>query len=181
MDFAPYLTAMKEADCCLYWQMEIPSAPFFIQYHDFGVKMPIVMPLCGCASEVILAEVGDPCLGMVGSDFYTPLIDTDINRRFVDAYKEKYGIYPRGESAGGYIAMLLYLEAVKATGGDTTRGLILDALKQLAVDTPAGPRSFTPGGVGVGNLYIMKVIKIGDRYCWDVIYTYSDIVLDIPK
>jgi branched-chain amino acid transport system substrate-binding protein len=109
MDFSPYLTAMKKADFFLYWQMAVPTVPFLKQYHDFGKRMPILMPLCGPAKESVLAEVGDSTLGMIGSDWYTPLLDTQINRKYVQGFKKKYGKYPRSESTGGYIAMTMFL------------------------------------------------------------------------
>jgi len=173
MDFAAYLTAMKEADCCVFWAMEEYNPPFHTQYRDYGLKAPIVMPLCGPSHEITLAEIGDISLGMVGSDFYSALIDTDINKRFVDAFYGKYGYYPRGETVGGYTGTTLFLEAVKATGGDTRHALINDALRLFEVDTVAGPVSFTPEGLPAGNLYILEVIKIGDRYAWEVVQTYA--------
>ena len=57
----------------------------------------------------------------------------------------------------------------------------MNALRNLKVETPAGTYSYTPEGLGIGNLYVDKVIKIGDRYAWKSIYTYSQMVLDEPK
>ena len=75
----------------------------------------------------------------------------------------------------------MFLEAVKIAGGDTSHEAIIDALHKVKVDTPAGTFSYTSEGLGIGDLSIQKVIKIGDRYAWEPIYKFSQIVLDVPE
>jgi branched-chain amino acid transport system substrate-binding protein len=145
------------------------------------LKIPLLFPLADPANEFILAEIGDASLGMVGSDWYFPRIDTDINKKFVDAYSKKYQSVPTGGSAGGYIAVTMFLEAVKATNGDTSHDAIISALHNLRIDTPAGVRSYDEKGLGKGNLYIAKVVKLGDGYAWEPVFAYEDVVIDIPK
>ena len=182
MDFAAYLTAMKEADCCIFWHYGGLATLLVKQYYDYGLKMPLLIPIFDpLGIGVQLAELGDICLGMVGSDFYSPLIETDINKRFVDAFHKKYGYYPCPLNAGGYIAVTMFLEAAKATGGDTSHEAIIDALYKIKIDTPAGTYSFQPSGLGIGDFYICEVTKIGDRYAWKPIHKYSQIVVDVPK
>lgn len=181
MDFAAYLPNMKNADFVIAWFQYPGRAPFIKQAQSFGLNKPILIPNFATFTEQILSEIGDACVGMLGSAHYTPLIDTDVNKKFVDAFVKKYGMQPRGESVGGYIAALLFLEAVKATGGDTSHDAINKALLNIKADTPAGTFSFTPEGLGIGDIYIAKVVKIGDRYAWQPIYKYSQIVLDVPK
>jgi ABC-type branched-subunit amino acid transport system substrate-binding protein len=90
-------------------------------------------------------------------------------------------MYPNANSAGGYIAATMFLEAVKATNLDISHDAINNALRTLKIDTPAGIRSYAENGLGIGNLYIGKVIKMGDRYSWEPIYVYENIVMDEPK
>jgi len=52
MDFAAYLTAMKEADCCVFWQHGPQAGPFLTQYSDYGLKMPLFIP---CTTPVSTA------------------------------------------------------------------------------------------------------------------------------
>lgn len=181
MDYSAYITAMNDADAVFFWFTPMSMLPFLTQYYDYGLKMPLVLPCCNVASEPALAEIGDITLGMVGTSMYTPLIDTDINKRFVDAFVKKVGTHPRTEGASSYIATTMFLEAVKIAGGDTSHEAIIDALHKVKVDTPAGTFSYTSEGLGIGDLFIQKVIKIGDRYAWEPIYKFSQIVLDVPE
>jgi branched-chain amino acid transport system substrate-binding protein len=181
MDFAPFLSSMEQADCCFWWNRGPFVAAFLKQYDSYGLTMPLVFAMIAPAHEKALAAADSAAsVGMVGAGPYTPLIDTDISKHFADAYYNKYGDQSRGESETGYVAMSLYLEAVKATGGDTSHDKINEALHNLKIDTPAGPVAFTSEGVGIGDIYITKVIKIGDRYCWEPIHKYSQIVLEEP-
>jgi branched-chain amino acid transport system substrate-binding protein len=133
--------------------------------------------------EPIMADIGDDVLGMIGSEHYVPLIENDLNTRFVSAYHKKYGEYPMTNSYGAWLAVTLFLEAVNATGGDTSHQKIIDALTKIKVDSPAGAYSLQReknAFVGKGNLYIAKIVKIGDRYAWKPIHQYKDVLFNVP-
>jgi len=181
MDFSSYLVAMKKADCVFFWFTPATCQRFVMQYYDHGLKMPLLLSGAMVLFEPLLAAIGDRALGMVGSLPYTALIDTDINKRYVDAFVERYGFAPPAESLGGDVGLTMYLEAVKATGGDITPEKIFEALHKIKVDTPAGTISYTPEGLGIADFYICEVTKIGDRYAWEVIKKISQIVIDVPK
>jgi len=102
-------------------------------------------------------------------------------RRFVDAYVKKYGYYPATLGASGYAATTAFLEAVKATGGDTSPEAIINALHRIKVDTPLGTISYTPEGLAIGDKYIVELIWVGERLDWEPVYKYSQIVLDVPE
>jgi len=117
---------------------------------------------------------------MVGCLFYSGLIDTPMNKSYVDGFIKKYKVLVL-ESLGADVALTMYLEAVKATGGDTSPAKINDALRKVKVETPAGTYSFTLEGLGIGDLYIAQVAKVGEGYNWKILDKYSQIVLDKPK
>jgi hypothetical protein len=94
---------------------------------------------------------------------------------------KKYNSVPTAEGISADVALTLYVEAVKATGGDTSSAKIIEALKKVKVNTPAGAFSFRSDGLGIGDLYIMKVTKLPDRLDWAVADKYSQIELDVPK
>jgi branched-chain amino acid transport system substrate-binding protein len=181
MDYSPYLTRMKKADFTLFWQFGPFVAPFMKQFQDMGRKMPVIMPLNTPAGAHVLKEAGDAALGYIGIGPYTPSIKTSINQKFVKAFHKKHGVYPRAEHVGGYIAAAVVLEGIKTTGGDTTPRTLINAIKSNRVNTPAGVISYTDKGLGVGDLYIQKVVKKGDQYVWDMIDKYSQVVFDVPK
>jgi ABC-type branched-subunit amino acid transport system substrate-binding protein len=143
--------------------------------------MPLVFAMNTVLFPQLLASIGDDCIGIVGSGPYTGTIDTPINNAYVGALISKYHQPPTAEMVAADIAFSMYLEAVKATNGDTSPAKIVDALYNVKIDTPAGVRSFTSDGIGIGDMYIMEVAKLPDRYDWVVLEKYSQVVMDVPE
>lgn len=181
MDFSPNLAAIKQADCVLFWFTPMVCQRFVSQYYAAGLKMPLILGLHTVLFPPLLAEIGDKSVGIVGAGTYTSTLDTPINKSYVEGMISKYKTVPTAEVITAEVAWDMYLAAVKATNGDTSSAKIIDALHKIKVDTPAGTYSFTPEGLGIGDLYIMHVVKLPDRYDWVVIDKYSQIPLDIPK
>ena len=179
-DYSPNIAAMKQADCVLFWFVPADAQRFATQYYTAGLKMPLVIANATVLFPQALTEIGDKAVGMVGCMFYSSLIDTPMNKSYVDGFIKKYKVLVL-ESLGADVALTMYLEAVKATGGDTSPAKINDALRKVKVETPAGTYSFTPEGLGIGDLYIAQVAKVGDGYNWKILDKYSQIVLDKPK
>jgi branched-chain amino acid transport system substrate-binding protein len=169
MDFSSYITAIKKADCVAFW-IAGTLVPFVKQYNEYGLKMPLILTFAGTAQEEIMTDLGDLGLGMYCIHQYTPLIDTEANKKFVDAHEKKYQRTPglfTGYALGG---TSILLKALEATRGDTTPKVLLKALTNVSVDTAQGHAEVKhPDGVGEADIYITKCIKIGDRYSWQPI------------
>jgi len=182
VDFSPNLAAMKQADCVFYWFTPVLAQRFIAQYYAAGLKMPLVISNNGPVFPKALAEIGDSCIGMVGSGSWTKLIDTPLNNAYVENFVKKYGLdLLMIEGVEFYSVLNIYLEAVKITGGDTTPAKINEALHRVKANTPCGVFSFTPEGLGIGDMYITKVVKQGNQYNWAVIEKYDQVKLDMPR
>jgi branched-chain amino acid transport system substrate-binding protein len=182
MDYAPYLSSMQKADAVVFWFVPDEGPRFVSQYATYGLKMPLFMASTIGGPEPMLKDFGDAALGTLGVALENTEIDSPANKKFVDEFRKKYHQYPGDhEYYQGYIAMQLYAEAVKATQGDTSVAAINSAMAKLKVNTPAGVISFTPDGVAVGDQYIVKLSKSGDRYYWAPIETYSQVVYNVPQ
>jgi branched-chain amino acid transport system substrate-binding protein len=127
-----------------------------------------------------LKEIGEKSIGIIGTGSYTSLIETPMNKTYVQNFMKKYNSVPTAEGISADVALTLYVEAVKATGGDTSSAKITEALKKVKVETPAGVFSFRSDGLCIGDLYIMKVTKLPDRLDWAVSDKYSQ-MLDAPS
>ena len=180
MDFSPNLAAMKDADACFFWFTPVLAQRFVAQYYAAGLKMPLVIPNATVLFPKSLGEIGTKSIGMIGSASYTSLIDTPMNKSYVEAFAKKYGMPPMAEGVSADVCLTMYLEAVKATGGDTSFTKISDALHKVKADTPAGTYSFTAEGLGIGDLYIINVTQLPDRLDWSVVDKYSQMPLDVP-
>lgn len=183
MDFSPFLSSMKQADCVIYWFTPPLAQRFTAQYIASGMKMPLVLVLAPQLTSKGLAEMGEKAVGIVGASHYSYLIDTAINKAYVDSFTKKYGFNLLMEQGlDCYITFNMFLEAVKATNGDTSSAKIIDALQKVKRDTPAGMVAFTPERLGIGDYYLSKISKIEDGSInWKVFDKYSQVPLDSPK
>lgn len=171
LDFSPFLVKMKKVDALVLTSLPTAIAPFLTQYHGYGLKMPIVA-YAEDIPEASLEQARDLALGMIAGTAYVPTIDTDINKRFVTAFTEKYGLRPDPYAAAMYSSLSLFLAAVEATEGDTTGEKIIKALKKVKLDTPAGYRGFNGKNIAIHDRYIVKAAKVDDHYRWRVMVTY---------
>jgi len=170
IDFAAYLTSMKPADCTVYWIFGNASAPFIKQYKDYGLTSPLLALQASCLTEQQLQELGDLVVGVKGVEYYVNTLDNPLNEKFVEDYRKMWdGEYPNLNSWGGWVAVNLFVEAVKKTNGDTTPAALIEAMSTTTLDTPSGSYTMAPfedAFTGTGNIYICEVQKGEDRYKW---------------
>ena len=181
MDLSPYISTIQKADCVIFWFTPPLCQRFVTQYYAAGLKMPLIIGMSTQIMPKQLAQLGDNAIGMIGAANYSILLDTPTNKAYIEAFTKKYDpglISDQGISTD--VSLLLYLEAVKATGGDVTPAKIIDALLKVQVDTPAGKYSFTPEGLGIASQYLTQVVKDGNQYGWKVIDQYSPRPLYLP-
>ncbi len=121
--------------------------------------------------------------GIYGIDFYTPQLpasDYPMNQSFIDAYRKLYpNEYPNMDAFGGWLAVNLFLQGVKATGGDTTPAKLIQAMSTMSLDTPAGKYTMSPYKTiytGTSDFFMMKTEDVGGgRFAWVPVYTYKQI------
>jgi branched-chain amino acid transport system substrate-binding protein len=183
MDFSSYLVNLKEADACFVWSGLPAGVRLVQQYADYGLlkKMPLMgYYMSGIFDESVLKDEGIGCLGVCGPASYASTIDDPLNKKFVEAFKKKYGTRPSSLNYGGYQCALTAIEAIKATGGDTSHEKLRDAILNLEIQTPTGPLRFTTDGIGISNKYIVKNVKENGEYLWQVVRTYENVTPPPP-
>ena len=184
-DFAPYLAQVAAAEPDAVWAIWSGSAAirFLQQYKEFGLKGKF--PLIGFGAltdDAVLRAAGDATLGIVTNYFYATSLDLPENRRFVQAFRQKYGEEPGIFSNGGYTAALVIRESVRAINGeveDTPR--FLEAMRRFRMDTPRGPMRFDPYQNPIENVYIRKVDRAGGKITNVVVDTLRDVEQFWPK
>ena len=100
VDFSAYLSAMKPADVTVDWIFGNGAVPFVKQYHDYGLKAPLAVPMSNNFTDAQLAELGDISLGMIACDYYAYTIDNPVNKEFVAAFEKLYPGQGGPNSAG---------------------------------------------------------------------------------
>lgn len=188
MDWGPYLTAMKQADCVMFWFVPFHAVQFVNQYSQYGFKMPLVQGGCTTLGVQNLMDLGEKALNLISCSAYDAYIKGENVKNWVDRWvklhgnkADKDGRYPYyTEGCSMYSAVTILLQAIQSTKGDTTPAVLRKALKKGTFKTPWGPVSFSDGRVGIGNTYIMKVVKDGNTYTRTDVYTYENVVRDEP-
>ncbi len=173
-DIAPYITALKEADVLVPWFAGVTVTAGVKQIREFKVKMPVVFPQCQFpAFPKQLAEIGDAGVGMISPEMYVWTIDTPENKKFVEAYRKRWGELPTSNSGSTYLVMQILFEALKKTGGDTSPTVLAKALDSTNIEGFVGPIRFGDNRVGNVNYVIHKVVKVGNDYRTEVLTKYT--------
>ena len=184
VDFSSYLTTLKPADCTYNWIFGNGTGPFIKQYHDYGLEAPLIMTMADDLQEPVMQELGDLALGIVGSDHYLSTVDNELNNKFVALYNKLYpGELPNMDSYGGYTAVMMFLKAVEATGGDTSPEALKTAMSTMTFDTPNGSITMSPYDsvfIGTADFYIGKTELVDGNYRWMPVQTYEQVLMKNP-
>lgn len=183
-DFSPYLASLEDADAVAAWIDGDQAVKLLTQYHEFGIdeQMPIVAASWGAfIAPYILggmpAEAADATIGKhYIPTSYSPLTEFAFNQQWVDDFRVKFGFTPEDTSAGAYLGAQCVIEALKLTDGDTDPEALREALLAVSCDSPFGPVTFDPETrVRHMDMNICQIVKEGDEYLWNPIYTFEDI------
>ena len=147
-DFSPYISkvmnAKPEGVFISLWGGNLID--FVRQAADMGFfdgKFDVLMSL-GAATEVLTSLKEKMPVGVwVGTRYWFLGNDTPENKAFVNAYKERYNVYPSYNAHGAYAAVNAYAEAVKKAGS-TDKEKIVKALEGLSLKLPVGQVTIRP-------------------------------------
>jgi branched-chain amino acid transport system substrate-binding protein len=161
MDLAPYVAQLKrDADAVMTMVAGASTLQFFKQYAEAGLKGRVALIAGGPAvDEAFLPSMGDEALGIVSPLIYSGALDTPANRRFVKAYRARFGKVPSYFSETNYTSARWIQEAVKAVGGNVEdREKLMATLRKVELaDAPRGPVKLDARGNPIQNVYIRKV------------------------
>jgi len=178
-DFAPYLSQIKrDVDAVYMLFIGAQNLRALKQYQDFGLTGKI--PLIGggvFTDESVLRAAGDEALGTITAMHYSAALDTPTNRRYVQAFRAKYGKLPSYYSTDLYVAAQGIMDAIKSVTGDVENSarFVAAARKAKAADSPAGPVELDETANPVHNVYIRKVERVNGELQNTVIYTYPHV------
>jgi len=175
-DYTPYIAQIGGVDAVVQGFAGSNPLKFMKQYQDAGLKLPV---LGGgpAGDEALLKSYGDEAVGLISVSAYTGDLDTPSNKRLIDGMVKDYGNIPGLYSAGLYINGMVAEAALEKTGGKTDdREAFNRALRSVSlVDTPRGPFTFDHFGNVVGNFYIRRTERKGDKLVNTTIKTYTKV------
>jgi hypothetical protein len=77
----------------------------------------------------------------------------------------------------------MFLNAVKATNGDTSPDALKQAMATMTWDTPIGPVTMSPYDsvfIGTADFYIGKTQLVDGNYRWMPVHTFDQVLFKNP-
>ena len=178
-DMAPWVGKLRQdVDVIGVQTVGADGVRFVKAYQEYGLKgkIPVVDASVGVSEISLLPAAGDAAVGVYNSQPYQYTIDTPRNRKFVQAFRSKFGRDPGSPAAFTYAAMAAIDQAVNATGGnieDSAR--FVEALRRIDVETPQGRVRFDRYQNVVSDIYISRIDKVGDQIVPVVVETIRNV------
>src|SRR5437870_5421846 len=138
---------------------------FFRQFNEYGLrgKIPVVGGMTAF-DEAVLRNMGDEALGIITAWWFSAVIETAMNTRFVANFPGDWGYDPGFYAAATYVeAAVLDATLQKIHGKIEDKQAFMKTVRSIAVDTTRGPVRFDHLGNVVGNVYIRKVERKDGR------------------
>jgi branched-chain amino acid transport system substrate-binding protein len=175
-DYTPYLAQIADCDGVCHGFAGSNPLRFLKQYKAVGLKFPLVTGETG-GDDALLRSFNDDALGMISACPYTLDLQNESNKRFVAAMNKEYQVDPGFYCAGMYISCQVIEAGLMKTGGKSdNKEEFMKALKSVSLnDTPRGPIKFDHFGNVIGDIFIRRVEKSGNKYINKTIKTYHDV------
>lgn len=140
-DFTPYITSILAAkpDAVIIATGGRSCVPFLkaAQATGFNTAVPFYMHTATELSTLLPLGLDAP-EGVLGtSNYFYFFPETDYNKRFVEEFMAAYGRYPKVGALYGYVTASFIAKGYEKAGVVDTEKLI-DALKDLSIDSPVG-------------------------------------------
>lgn len=136
-----------------------PSVTFVRQWAQAGMagKMPLYSNL-SLTEPLVFPAQGKAAIGLQVSGNYFAAIDNPANRKFVEAFRAKFGRDPAIYAAMQYDAMMLLDAAVRAVKGDlSNQEAFRAALRAAKFDSTRGAFRFNTNHQPIQNNYMAVV------------------------
>jgi branched-chain amino acid transport system substrate-binding protein len=166
-DMAPWVAKLRQdVDVIGVQTVGADGVRFVKQFQEYGLKgkIPLVDASVGVSEISLLPTAGETAVGVYNSQPYQYTVDTPRNRKFVQAFRAKFGRDPGSPAAFTYAAMAALDAAVNATGGhieDSAR--FLEALRKTDLEAPQGRVRFDRFQNVVTDIHISRIEKVGDQ------------------
>ena len=174
-DYAPYLSNITSSEALSPWILGA-TQNFLEEYIKRGAFDHVLIGYGDALTEEQLDAFGSKAKGWLAPLTYAWRVDTPASREFTKAVEERYDRKPVAQiDEGAYEAMMVALEALEATGGDTDPDKLKEAILGLELDTPAGKVTFKEDGFGVRPIYILEATELEGQMAWKPIHTYENV------
>jgi branched-chain amino acid transport system substrate-binding protein len=175
-DYTPYLAQVGGADAVVAGFAGANPLKFMQQYRAAGLTLPLLGGE-GMADDSLLRSFGDESVGLISASPYSAEFDSPANRKFVEGMVRDTGNVPGIAAACLYINGMVAEAALHQTGGSTDdKEAFMSALRAVSLtDSPRGAFHFDHFGNVVGNIFIRRCERNGEKLINTVVKTYPDV------
>lgn len=136
---------------------------FVKQYAQSGLKDQIPLYSAFTVDETTIPAQGEDAIGVFTAGFWSPDLDNEANRRFVEGFKETFGRDPSHFAAQAYDAALLLDAALAALGGDASDVEALRAAMRAArFDSVRGEFVLNDNNFPIQDFYVQEAVRRDD-------------------
>lgn len=167
-DFTPYMDPIFDAidngaEALIVTWAGGGFVPLLQAATDSGVLDEIPMA-AGFVDNVVMPAFFANAIGSTsGILYHYTLPDNEINDWLVEQTQAQFETFPDLFDADAMNAAILVVEAVKATGGDTSADALIDAMEGMEFEGPKGTITIRPEDhVAIQDMYIVTLLNVDD-------------------
>ncbi|MEE8246413.1 MAG: ABC transporter substrate-binding protein [Alphaproteobacteria bacterium] len=160
-DYAAELTQLRAAkpDAVFVFLPGGMGIQFVKQYAQAGLKEQFPLYSVFTVDNLTLKPQGEAAIGVLSTAFWDEDLDNPENKRFVAAFKAKYGYTPSTFSAQTYDLPFFLDAAIREAGGLSDKDKLRAALKNASFKSVRGKFAFNSNHFPIQNFYLRKVVK----------------------
>jgi branched-chain amino acid transport system substrate-binding protein len=163
-DFSPQLTQIKSMNPDAIVVSALVEEASGIVSQARKLDIPKTVPIIGgngFNSPGLMKNAGDAAEGVIVGAAWNASAATPLNRKFVEAYKGRFGALPDQFAAQAYAGVFIAHQAISKAPSPDDHKAIRDALVQIkGMDTVLGPFSFTAGR-DADYVPVVQIVKDG--------------------
>lgn len=181
-DYGPYISQMQKAkpEAVFVFFAGSDAARFVTQAAQYGLLKDARLAGPGfLVEEDVLPAQGRDALGAYSSLHWALTLQTPENIAFTRAYRERWRRDATVYAMQGYDTARVIVEALNATGGDTTnKPRLIEALAAVKFVSPRGPIFFDPETHNVVQaMYVRQVREVG-KAIHNVVFANLGVIKD---
>ena len=164
-DFTPYMEQILDsgADAWIVTWAGGGFVPMFQAAKELGVLDSMGLG-ASFFDNLTMQAIFQPIIGQTSGILYCHQCpDNEINDWFARENKARHGAPPDLFHADGMNAAIMAVEALKATGGDTSSAALIAAMEGMEFEGPKGTIYIRPEDhVAIQDMYIVKLLNLDD-------------------
>ena len=164
-DFTPYMEQILDsgAESWIVTWAGGGFVPMFQAAQELGVMDELGIG-ASFFDNLTMQAVFKPVIGQTSGILYChQCADNPINEWLVQETRARYNVPPDLFDADGMNAAILVVEALRATGGDTSAAALIAAMEGMEFEGPKGTVYIRPEDhVAIQDMYIVKLLNLDD-------------------